>query len=75
MKGTSMRIASAVFLSEQYCGAAIAVTVGIRDRQRYFDGIGRSGSGTKTAANIPDLQQLTDTTTGLPGGGPYAGAT
>lgn len=36
-----------------------------------FDGIGWSGSGTKTTANIPALQQLTGTKNVLPGGGPY----
>ncbi|MBI5131405.1 MAG: hypothetical protein HZA66_18360 [Rhodopseudomonas palustris] len=39
-----------------------------------FDGIGWSGSGTKTTANIPALQQLTGTKNVLPGGGPYTGS-
>jgi hypothetical protein len=39
-----------------------------------FDGIGWSGRGTSTKANIPALQQLTGTKNVLPGGGPYTGS-
>ncbi|QLH71257.1 hypothetical protein [Rhodopseudomonas palustris] len=36
-----------------------------------FDGIGWSGSGTKTTANIPALQELTGSKNVWAGGGPY----
>lgn len=39
-----------------------------------LDGIGWSGSGTKTTANIPALQQLTGTSNVVAGGGPYTGS-